>query len=211
MRKDATDTSNCITSQDKRGNGAIRRKKPVQTRVKPFSDVIRGDVAIACRVTGFRAWRSVEPLLRYLKRKRFNVNAVLNRALLFYLRAEVDEDWLRDEARLALLLKEEQRLIRLNRVMLRSGAYLDLYADKVLRGGKARLDAKLGRRPLAALAPDEEPIFRRMVARREAVVGEIREILARRLPEGEYVLKDERPRRKSRSRRRAIRRKGGEK
>jgi len=39
-----------------------------------------------------------------------------------------------------------------------------------------------------------------MVARREAVVGEIKEILARRLPSSEYVLKDERPRRKSRSR-----------
>ena len=116
------------------------------------------------------------------------------------MKAEVDDDWLQDEARLCLLLREEQRLIRLNKVMLRSGAYLDLYADKVLLGGKARLDAKLGRRPLSALAPDEEPIFRRMVARREAVVGEIKEILARRLPKGEYVLKDERPlARKSRS------------
>ena len=43
----------------------------------------------------------------------------------------------------------------LNKVMLRSDAYLDLYADKVLHGDKARLDAKLGRSPLDALAPDE--------------------------------------------------------
>ena len=194
----ASATSKCITSASKRGKGADRRKKPVQTRVKPFSDVIHNDVAIASRVSSFRAWRSVVPLLRYLKRKRFNVNAVLNRALLFYLRVEVDDDWLRDEARLQLLLREERRLIQLNRVMLRSGAYLDLYADKVLKGGSRenREAAKLGRKPLGALAPNEVPVFRRMVARREAVVGEIKEILARRLPEAEYVLKEDRPRRR---------------
>ena len=205
-------TSNCNTSPDRRGEGAVSRKKPAQTRIQPFSDVLQGDVSVALRNFSFRPWRSVGPLVRYLRRKRSSVNAVLNRALLFYLRVEVGDDWLRDEARLVLLLKEEQRLIRLNRVMLRSGAYLDLYADKVLRGGRAREEAKLGRRPLAALAPDEEPVFRRMMARREAVVKEIREILARRLPRSEYVLKDERPARRSRSQRCAQnKRKGGEK
>lgn len=191
-QKHATDTSRRITSPNNRENSGVHEKKREQSRVQPFSDVIHSDVAIACKTSGFRPWRCVVPLLRYLRRKGFKVNAVLNRALLFYLKAEVDDDWLRDKARLGLLLKEEQRLMRLNRVMLRSGAYLDLYADKVLRGGKARLDAKLGRKPLAALAPEEEPIFKRMIARREAVVREIREILARRLPRPEYVLKEDR-------------------
>lgn len=190
--QNATDTSNRITSSNKAKQRSVHGKRHVQVCIKPFLDVIHNDVTVACKTTGFRPWRCVVPLLRYLKRKRFNVNAVLNRALLFYLKAEVDDDWLRDEARLALLLKEEQWLIRLNKVMLRSGAYLDLYADKVLRGSKARLDAKLGRKPLAALAPDEEPIFKRLIARREAVVKEIKEILGRRLPKDEYVLKDER-------------------
>jgi hypothetical protein len=159
------------------------------------------DVALASRSFGFRPWVSVLGLIGFLKRKGFSVNAVLNRALLFYLDAQADGDCLRDEARLVLLLREEERLIRWNRVLLRSGAYLDSYADKVLRGGESRLDAKLGRKPLAALAPDEEPIFKRMVARREAVVHEIKEILARRLPENEYVLRNERSRSRRRGRR----------
>ena len=57
----ATDTSTCITSPDKREKGAVHRKKPAQTRVKPFSDVIHDDVAIACKVSSFRPWRSIEP------------------------------------------------------------------------------------------------------------------------------------------------------
>lgn len=197
----ATDTSKRSMSTKKRGKRTIRRKKRVQTSVSTFQSVLHDDVTVACRPFGFRPWRSVSPLVVYLRRKGFRVNAVLNRALLFYLNAEASDSGLRDEARLCLLLREEQRLIHLNRVMLRSGAYLDLYADKVLRGGKARLDAKLGRKPLAALAPREEPIFKRMIARREAVVKEIREILARRLPKPEYVLKEDRiVRRRSRSR-----------
>ena len=204
MKKHATDTSTCSTSTNKPKRCRARGKEHVQTRVSTFQNVLQDDVAIAGKPFGFRPWKSVRPLVRFLRSKGFSVNAVLNKALLYFLDAEASDDWLRDEARLVLLLREEQQLIQLNKVMLRSGAYLDLYADKVLRGGRARLDAKLGRKPLGALAPDEEPIFKRMVARREAIVQEIREIMGRRLPEKEYVLKDERPvTKKSWSRRRA--------
>lgn len=210
-KSSATDTSARSTSPsntEERGDSAVRRKKPVQMRVRPFQkdgNVLREDVASACRPFGFRPQKRVLPFLRAVRRLGLGVNCVLNDALVFYFDAFAKDSGLRNEARLAVLLKEEQRLVQLNRVMLRSGAYLDLYADKVLRGGKAREDAKLGRRPLAALSPNEEPIFKRMVARREAVVKEILEILDRWLPKAEYVLKEDRPaesRRKSRSRRR---------
>ncbi len=194
----ATDTSARSTSPsnaDKLGKRRVGEKKPVQLRVKPFQkreNVLHDDVAIACRPFAFRPQKRVLPFLRVARKMGLTRNSVLNDALVFYFDAFAEDSRLRDEARLAVLLKEEQRLIRLNRVMLRSGAYLDLYADKVLRGGGAREAARLGRRPLGALAPEEEPVFRRMIARREAVVEEIREILDRRLPEDEYVLKDER-------------------
>jgi hypothetical protein len=116
---------------------------------------------------------------------------VLNDALVFYFDAFGEGGGLRDDVRLAVLRKEEQQLVQLNKLMLRSGAYLDSYAVKVLRGGSYE-DAKLGRKPLAALAKDEEPIFRRMAARREAIVREILGILDKQLPKSEYVLKENR-------------------
>jgi len=202
---DATVTSTCSTSTSndkKRVLGTIDEKKPIQLRVQAFQhveNVLRDDVAIACKPFGFRPRRSVLPFLRVVRKMRLNVNAVLNDALVFYFDAYAKDGDLRDDVRLAQLCKEEQRLIQLNKLMLRSGAYLDSYADKVLKGGD-REDAKLGRKPLAALSKDEEPIFRRMAARREAIVREILEILDRQLPEREYVLKDERPVKRLRSR-----------
>jgi hypothetical protein len=129
-----------------------------------------------------------------------NVNSVLNDALVLYFDAYAKSGVLRDDVCLASLIKEEHRLVQLNKVMLRSGAYLDSYASKVLKGGN-RDDAKLGRVPLAALSKDEPPIFKRVTARREAIIREILEILDRQLPKQQYVLKEDRPS-KSRRRRR---------
>ena len=84
-KKHATDKSKRITSKDKPKKASVHRKKPTQTSIRPFSNVIHDDVASACKVTGFCPWKSVVPFLRYLRRKRFNVNVVLNEALLYYL------------------------------------------------------------------------------------------------------------------------------
>ncbi len=193
----ATDTSTRSTSPsnaDKRGKRRVGEKKPVQLRVKPFQkrgNVLHDDVAIACRPFAFRPQKRVLPFLRVARKMGLSRNSVLNDAVVYYFDAFAKDSKLRDDVRLAKLMKEEKQLIQFNRVMLRSGAYLDSYATKVLEGG-SREDAKLGRKPLGVLAPEEEPVFRRMIARREAVVKEIREILDRRLPEDEYVLKENR-------------------
>jgi len=196
-KTNATDTSTCSTSPsplEEANSKRICGNKPIQTRVEIFQkaeNVLQNDVAIACKPFAFRPRRCVLAFLRVARKMGLSVNAVLNEALIFYFDAYVKDNALRDDVRLAQLCSEEQKLVRLNKLMLRSGAYLDSYAGKVLKGGD-RVDAKLGRAPLAALSKDEEPIFKRMVAKREAIVREIIEILSRQLPKEEYVLKENR-------------------
>ncbi len=105
---------------------------------------------------------------------------------------------LRLRAKLFRLLDEERELRQVHRVILRSGAFLDSYAEKLLRGGSVE-DAKFGRKPLAALNKEEVPVIKRLLARREAVVREICVIEEKLLPSEKYVLKSER---RLRSRRR---------
>jgi len=204
----ATDTSTCSTlpSQKKKPNSDVAaEKKPIQLRIRGWQDienVLQNDVTVACRPFAFRPWKNVLPFLKVVRKLGLSANAVLNEALVFYFDAYAKDSRLRDSVRLAQLCGEEQRLVRLNKLMLRSGAYLDSYAEKVLKGGVRDLeDSKLGRKPLAALSKAEEPIFKRMVARREAIVREVLEILNRQLPSSEYVLKEERKRKSSRSKR----------
>lgn len=101
-------------------------------------------------------------------------------------------------ARRVVLMKEEESLRQRMRVILRSGAFLDSYAHKLLEGGSPGDARRDGRVPLRALSRKDEAIVRRMLARREAVVAELREIEDRLLPKEKYRL---RPRRRSRSRR----------
>jgi len=187
---DATSAGHTII--DNHELDCVRQNTPAEASNPTYEKVTPDDVATARKKMSFRPWVNNRGLVEFLRCKGFHLNDVLNRALAFYFNVNSSVDSVRDFARLSLLFAEEKRLVQLNKVMLRSGAYLDLYAEKVLRGGESRDDAKLGRKPLDALAPNETPIFKRMVARREAITKEIVEILGRLLPEEEYVLKDDR-------------------
>lgn len=196
----ATDTSTCSTSnisaseKKKRESASQREKKAAQLRLfayRNIENVLQDDVTVAGRPFAFRPRKCVLPFLRVTRRLGLSVNGVLNEALVFYFNAQAKDGGLRDDVRLAQLCGEELKLVRLNKLMLRSGAYLDGYAEKVLKGGAEREDVKLGRKALAALAKDEEPIFKRMIAKREAIIREVLEILDRQLPKDEYVLKGE--------------------
>jgi hypothetical protein len=70
--------------------------------------------------------------------------------------------------------------------MLRSGAYLPGYAEKVLKEkrqpdqdcGPFTYSVGEGDRPLRALNREEEQVFRRIIARREEIIGEVTRIQA---------------------------------
>ena len=187
---DATSSGNTI--QDNHAGDRFRQNNTETATNSTLEKVIPDDVATARRSFPFRPWVSNRGLVEFLRRKGFHLNEVLNSALCVYLGQDGQVDRLRDFARLSLLMAEEKMLVRYNKMMLRSGAYLDLYAQKVLKGGVSRDDAKLGRKPLDAYAPNETPIFKRNTARREAIIKESVEIMSRVLPEEEYVLKNER-------------------
>jgi len=120
-----------------------------------------------------------------------SLNRVLNEGFLSFM-GEMNEDELRLRSRLARLLNEEHELMQTNRVILRSAAFLDPYAAKLVEGNEG-LSVKLGRQPLGALASKKEVnVVLRLLARREAIVNEILEIQNLLLPKETYVLKSER-------------------
>jgi len=143
----------------------------------------------------FQPWVSVENLVLDLRRRvpGVSLNRVLNEGFLLWLGAK-SEDELRLKSRLAQLLHEEHELMQSGRVVLRSGAFLDSYAAKLMEGNE-ELSARLGRQPLGALADKQEVnVVKRLLARREAVVQEILMIQDKLLPKEEYVLKSRRRR-----------------
>lgn len=193
----AAATSSGHTKHEKAESGLNSGKEPVDTRIPLFQRGNTRRCRSSRRVVSWRPWVSVEPLVRWLEKHRFVVNRVLNEAFLEWVGGLGDEK-LRLKARLYRLLDEERELRQVNRVILRSGAFLDGYAAKLIEG-KEELSVRLGRQPLTALASKkEETIIKRILARREAVVKEICEIHEKLLPREEYVLKSTRKSRKRR-------------
>jgi hypothetical protein len=122
-------------------------------------------------------WRDLYPLLRrFCADNKVALNRVVNLALEQYLgKADVEE--LRLRARLAVLLREEAELRRLCTAMLRSGSYLPGYVQRVLREpGRSLSHLPDPQRPLKALNPKEERVFRKIAARREQIAEEIASI-----------------------------------
>lgn len=75
------------------------------------------------------------------------------------------------------LLREEAELRRVSNAMLRSGSYLSGYVQRVLREpGRSLSHLPDPQRPLKALNPREERVFRRIATRREQIAQEIAEI-----------------------------------
>ncbi|MEM3694876.1 MAG: hypothetical protein QXJ11_02835 [Candidatus Bathyarchaeia archaeon] len=122
-------------------------------------------------------WRGLEPLvLRFCRECGVCFNEVVNRALSGFL-VGCDVEELRLRARLAVLLREEAELRRVCNAMLRSGSYLPSYVAKVLREpGRPLVHVLDAQRPLKALNPREERVFRKIAARREQIAREIAEI-----------------------------------
>lgn len=205
MTRPATATSTGDTKQKKPDSGRRRRKKLVDTRIRMFTNGNTRRCSSSRRIVSWRPWVNVVGFVVWLERHGFVVNRVLNEALLDWIGGLGDEE-LRLRGRLYRLLDEERELRQTMRVILRSGAFLDSYAAKLVKGNE-KLSVKLGRQPLEALASNEEvEVVKRILARREAVVKRICVIEDKLLPEEEYKLKD------SRSRGRMThKRKGGEK
>jgi len=147
-------------------------------------------------------WRGLYPLLRrFCKEHGVAFNRVVNLAVQSFL-GGCDVEELRLQARLDCLLREEARLRRVCNAMLRSGSYLPGYVQRVLREpGRSLGHLPDAQRPLKALNPREERVFRRIAARREQIAREIAELSEQLLRDVKpYRLKPE-PRR-SQSRRR---------
>lgn len=137
--------------------------------------------------TSIYVWRDLYPLVkRFCREHGVCFNEVVNRAVSQFLgRADVEE--LRLKARLAMLLKEESELRHVSVCMLRSGSYLPGYVQRVLREpGRSLSHLPDPQRPLKALNPKEERVFRRIATRREQIAREIAEIQ-------EQLLRDVKP------------------
>jgi len=132
-------------------------------------------------------WRELLPLLqRFCREKNVGLNRVVNLALEQFL-GHIDVEELRLKVRLSALLREEAELRRLCTAMLRSGSYLPGYVQRVLREpGRPLSFLPDPQRPLKALNPREERVFRKIATRREEIAEEIAVIT-------EQLLRDVKP------------------
>lgn len=160
-------------------------------------------------------WRSVYPLLRaFARRTKTPVNALVNLAVQSFIGAS-DEEQLKVLAEIEQLCREDSQLRRVSSTMLRSGAYLTKYADKLFRAPwdpeRDRTSPfnypRKGEVPLKALNAKEEAIMRRVLARREAIAERIAELLDHVLPAEKFRLRPKRSRSRARAKNR---RKGGD-
>ena len=127
-------------------------------------------------------WRDLSLLLvQFCRREGLSFNEVVNLAVQAFLgQCSVKE--LRLKARLAVLLREESELRKVSSCMLRSGAYLEAYAGKVLKEPKGKPGPFMysveddGDRPLRALSRSEEKVFRKICGRREEIAREVADV-----------------------------------
>lgn len=129
-------------------------------------------------------WKDLYPLvMQFCKREGVSFNQVVNLAVQAFLSGcSIHE--LQLKAKLAALLREEGELRKVSSCMLRSGAYLPSYAEKVLKEQKGPrgesspflYSAGDGDKPLRALNKREEKVFRKICARREAIAQEVADI-----------------------------------
>ena len=127
-------------------------------------------------------WRDLYPIVKsFCREHNLPFNRVVNLALQSFL-GSCDTEEFKLRARLSTLLREECELRRVQNVMLRSGSYLPSYVAKVLREpGRSLTHIPDAQRPLKALNPKEERVFRRIASRREQIAREIAEIEERLL------------------------------
>ncbi|MEM2386330.1 MAG: hypothetical protein QXO67_05030 [Candidatus Bathyarchaeia archaeon] len=132
-------------------------------------------------------WRDLEPLVRrFLRESGLPFNRFVNLAVQrFLVEGGCDVEELRLRARLALLLRREAELRRVQNCMLRSGAYLEDYVRK-------RLGQPVGPpKPLAALSGREAEVFKRIAGERERIANEIAGIMERLLKDAPFFKLDE--------------------
>ncbi|MEM0058137.1 MAG: hypothetical protein QXG09_04645 [Candidatus Bathyarchaeia archaeon] len=132
-------------------------------------------------------WRDLYPLLvRFCREYGVSFNRAVNLAVQrFLVEGGCGGEELRLRARLALLLRREAELRRVQNCMLRSGAYLEDYVRR-------RLGKPVGApKPLAALSGREAEVFMRIAGEREKVANEIVSIMERLLKDSPSFRLDE--------------------
>jgi hypothetical protein len=132
-------------------------------------------------------WKDLAPLVkRFCREHNIPFNRVVNLAVQSFL-GTCNVERLALQAKLDKLLREEAELRRVSNAMLRSGSYLPGYVRRVLREpGRSLSHLPDPQRPLKALNPREERVFRKIVARREQIAREIAEVQ-------EQLLRDVKP------------------
>jgi hypothetical protein len=132
-------------------------------------------------------WKDLAPLLkRFCREHNIALNRVINLAVQNFIGTSNVEE-LKLCTKLNQLLREEAELRRVCNAMLRSGSYLPGYVQRVLREpGRSLTYLPDPQRPLKALNPREERVFRKIAARREQIAREIAEIQ-------EQLLRDVKP------------------
>jgi len=128
-------------------------------------------------------WKDLFPLVtQFCKREGVSFNEVVNLSVQNYLGScSVNE--LRLKAKLTALLREEAELRRVSSCMLRSGAYLPSYAEKILKTQKGKPSPFMysigdGDKSLRVLNKEEEKVFRKICGRREEIAREVAGIQA---------------------------------
>jgi len=123
-------------------------------------------------------WKELYPLIMlFCRREGVSFNRLVNLAMQTFL-GECGVEEVRLRAKIAALLKEEAELRRVSSCILRSGSYLPSYAYRVLKEPKGRPISFMPdpQRPLEALNPEEEKVFRKICTRREEIAQEITEL-----------------------------------
>lgn len=121
---------------------------------------------------------------------RLNLSELVNRACYEFLLKCLDSDYvhtLKEEVEAEKLRREEACLRRDLELILRSGAYLQDYARRLLEGDEKEVSKLKSRKGVYAnLDVKELDVILRILARREAISKRLVELLDKKLPEERY-------------------------
>jgi hypothetical protein len=144
-------------------------------------------------------WKELYPLIMlFCLREGVSFNRLVNLSVQGFL-GECRVEEVRLKAKIAALLKEETELRRVSSCILRSGSYLPGYAYRVLKEPKERPFSFLpdSQRPLKALDPEEEKVFRKICTRRDEFAQEITDLQGQLFKDVKPFKLDPEPRSKS--------------
>lgn len=131
-----------------------------------------------------------EPLVKLAEELGLSVSGIVNCACEFFLSEKLTgelKEQFKVEAEMCRLREEEHVLRRDLALILRSGAYLDDYARRLLEGDEKEVSKLKSRKGVYAnLDAKELGVILRVLARREAISKRLVELLDKKLPEERY-------------------------